>query len=540
MLIGNSTSLMGAMLLLMLVAAYLSAVGAAANSAGLRPADIPSPMDYPGTCHRESVSNSAICDIDDMLSKGSKDVIEGIMNEIASKKHGEAAACIIYKMAPSFISQSGGTIEKAGDAFAHQVFDNWGVGDKDKQDGVLLFVSIMDRMVYISTGKGVDALFPSQVTDGIVEHMRPYLRDNNFGRAMEAGVTEIGLILSKEAIPQAFWSVKHRGSVEPVEFTWQSVLWILGILSTIGYCVYAGTKAEREQRERMRSGQAALNRLLRDVGSGQGTGTGTGSGAAGSNGGDRFHADSCPICLEDFTPSNADNQDASATTDTNIGGAPTSAAVSADPTPSNSEITPLNTSSPTPSPRRAVMLQCEHQFCFDCISAYLKTPEGNKCPICRAPVDTGYGTSTSANGRTQHRPDAGLGADAGAGAGIGADMATSFFGEAGGGSSCSFRAGRLRTRTSWTHRQAEMMYRLGRMRTLYPEVMPADTMATLSAAVQSDAATFTAAIQARATQVSTMITNADRRAAMRSSGSSGSSKPRFGGGRSSRGGGGRW
>ena len=31
-------------------------------------------------------------------------------------------------------------------------------------------------------------------------------------------------------------------------------------------------------------------------------------------------------------------------------------------------------------------LQCGHLFCFGCLSEYLKTNDGKKCPVCRAPV----------------------------------------------------------------------------------------------------------------------------------------------------------
>ena len=35
---------------------------------------------------------------------------------------------------------------------------------------------------------------------------------------------------------------------------------------------------------------------------------------------------------------------------------------------------------------RAMKLQCGHLFCHGCLSEFLKTNEGKKCPVCRAPV----------------------------------------------------------------------------------------------------------------------------------------------------------
>jgi uncharacterized membrane protein YgcG len=40
------------------------------------------------------------------------------------------------------------------DKFARELHDIWGVGDKHCHNGVLLLISLGDRVLHISTGKG--------------------------------------------------------------------------------------------------------------------------------------------------------------------------------------------------------------------------------------------------------------------------------------------------------------------------------------------------------------------------------------------------
>jgi hypothetical protein len=54
----------------------LQICSSSSSSHGHKPESIPNPMDYPGACNRETVSHSAICDVDNLLVKDSKDVLE--------------------------------------------------------------------------------------------------------------------------------------------------------------------------------------------------------------------------------------------------------------------------------------------------------------------------------------------------------------------------------------------------------------------------------------------------------------------------------
>jgi len=474
----------------------LGSFTSANNSPSHFPEDVVSPMIYPQNCNRPRVAHSAVCDVDDVMSDASRDIIEGMLNEIVEYGAGKAAVCLVYQMSPVYIKEQG-SIELAGEKFARTLHDTWGVGDAQKQDGVLLFMSIHDRIVYISTGSGVGEQFPSQVTDGIIAHMRPSLKNRDYSRALQTAVTEIDLVLKGQAVPHS--SSRRRessGSPENSAEAFGIIVFVFVVITSVILCV---AHWDKNSTTHLRNGQRALDSLMREV-----------------EGGDseRFHSASCPICLEDFAPHPADG-------DATSGNAASTGAV---PQAATDRV-----ERESKSTLRPMMLPCDHQFCFGCLSEYLRTPEGTKCPICRAPLEP-----TAPIPRPEmpaSYPENGAGAGAGGNGGAGGEGSGGFrrgYGLPGSGPGI------------WLRRSPEISYRINRMRHLYPDALDADAASRLQSAASTGPAELVAAIQSRSTQVTSLIDNATRRAAMKSSGSRGSSSRSFGGGRSSGGGGGRW
>ena len=143
----------------------------------------------PSTCGRPNVKTSQICDPDVLLSTDDKDVIEGRINVITKI---EIGISIIRQMD---LRSSSSNIDDAAKQFAVSLHNRWGVGDKTTQNGVLIFASVTDRVVYISVGDGMkDKLFDAMLDHIIQSTMRPYLRRGEYGKAIEAAVVEIALI----------------------------------------------------------------------------------------------------------------------------------------------------------------------------------------------------------------------------------------------------------------------------------------------------------------------------------------------------------
>ncbi|MDI9571531.1 MAG: TPM domain-containing protein [Pseudomonadota bacterium] len=86
------------------------------------------------------------------------------------------------------------------DDYVNRLYQDWGIGRKGEDKGVLLFVAVKERKMRIETGYGVEGILP----DGLVgrirdEYMLPYFRKNEFGKGLANGMTAIAAVVTKNA-----------------------------------------------------------------------------------------------------------------------------------------------------------------------------------------------------------------------------------------------------------------------------------------------------------------------------------------------------
>lgn len=76
--------------------------------------------------------------------------------------------------------------------FTYHLFNYWGIGEKGKNTGVLLFISTRTRDVRITTGGGVEGLLPDALCSDIVsEQMIPLLSEGDWDGGMLAGARQV-------------------------------------------------------------------------------------------------------------------------------------------------------------------------------------------------------------------------------------------------------------------------------------------------------------------------------------------------------------
>mmetsp|Transcript_1265 Transcript_1265/g.2638 ORF Transcript_1265/g.2638 Transcript_1265/m.2638 type:complete len:561 (-) Transcript_1265:76-1758(-) len=525
----------------------------------------PNPMTDPLQCGRKEVPRSQICDPDGILDRTAQDEIEGHINFI---KSGQAAVVIIKKMK---LSELDTDVEKAAEKFCRSLHDQWGVGSKETNDGIVVLVSVEDRAVFISTGDGAKSRITDQLIDGIIHRMKPFLRRSDYGGALINAIIEVEMAFSGKELPK--YSSPHSTSTDP-DNSWIFKT-ILFISVSLGFAYFAHIQSEKLRK--MERGRIALDSLIREV---ENTTEDTTDAQ-----GKVFRAASCPICLEDFpTPIVGDGATASSGSD-----AHTSADVDSDfgggddqdsellrnlgPTPT----TPVFTSrAPPPKPSKPMALRCGHTFCYECITTHLKTDAGKRCPICRFPVHKDYDGMDprpptqpgrpvqpgGGNHNQQQGSDDGTSCARNHSAGGAPPMETlntdtpsrvnqdPMYMPADSPASPTtnihhhhhHRNNNYYFNSGIGARRPELLYRMNRMRYLYPDVMTAQLLSTMNRAVERGSLdSMRAELSSRSVEVQRTVTQmkvASEKAA-RSSGRGGSSGS-FGGGRSSGGGGGRW
>lgn len=95
--------------------------------------------------------------------------------------------------------------------YATELFNKWGVGKRDADNGVLMLVALGDRRVEIETGYGMEAILPDSVAGEILDTaVVP-----RFGKGDIAG----GVIAGVEAIAERIRKAQSSGAYEPPSST---------------------------------------------------------------------------------------------------------------------------------------------------------------------------------------------------------------------------------------------------------------------------------------------------------------------------------
>ena len=240
---------------------------------GWNPSDLPSPQqDRRDVCRRGK--KSAVCDPNSILTLRERDELDGLMNFIAEGTNGnEKAPCgeryegyqlavlIIDRMSSSYY-RFHSTAQRAKQ-FAKDIHDKWAVGDAECHNGVVIFVSIDDRQMYISTGKGTREALTNSKVHSVLACMRPYMREEAYGRALFCAVQGIGKTRTARILPTRQLSGGGLGL-----FGW-FVLALLACCCCWGVyrCCFGGAQSARE-RKKQRKPKAQLKRTDDDMVSG--------------------------------------------------------------------------------------------------------------------------------------------------------------------------------------------------------------------------------------------------------------------------------
>jgi uncharacterized protein len=65
--------------------------------------------------------------------------------------------------------------------YSHRLAENWGIGTKGKNNGLLIYVAVKDRKIRIQTGYGMEGTITDALSKRIIEeNIKPNFRQNNY------------------------------------------------------------------------------------------------------------------------------------------------------------------------------------------------------------------------------------------------------------------------------------------------------------------------------------------------------------------------
>lgn len=79
--------------------------------------------------------------------------------------------------------------------YTANLFDDWGVGDKEKNNGVMILFSLNDREVWIEMGAGYAHQYDTQLQNVVNNRMVVYFRNGEYSRGLYEGTINVmGLV----------------------------------------------------------------------------------------------------------------------------------------------------------------------------------------------------------------------------------------------------------------------------------------------------------------------------------------------------------
>jgi uncharacterized protein len=165
---------------------------------------------------------------------------------------------------------------------ANTIFRAWGVGQKGKNEGIMLLLVINDRRSRLEVGYGLEPILPDGLVGGILREMRPALRTGQYGDAMMAAAQTIGSTIAKSKNVSLDAQLPRRAR----RSSGDSIPWpaLLGGLFLVFWLLRAGSRGGRGGGGGGFWTGLILGNLMRG-GGGWGGGSGGGFGGFDSGGG---------------------------------------------------------------------------------------------------------------------------------------------------------------------------------------------------------------------------------------------------------------
>ena len=126
---------------------------------------------------------------------------------------------------------------------ANTIYRTWGVGQKGKNEGIMLLLVINDRRSRLEVGYGLEPILPDGFVGSILREMRPALRSRQYGDAMMAAAQMIGSTIAKSKNVSLDAQLPRRARRSPGE----SIPWpaLLGGLFLVFWLLRAGSRGGR-------------------------------------------------------------------------------------------------------------------------------------------------------------------------------------------------------------------------------------------------------------------------------------------------------
>jgi len=100
------------------------------------------------------------------------------------------------------------------EGFSIRVAENWKIGKKGFDNGVILIVAVKDRKLRLEVGYGLEGILPDLTANRIIrDYIVPLFRSGDFAAGIVSGINAVEKVIRKEPLPEtARKQAQGRGS----------------------------------------------------------------------------------------------------------------------------------------------------------------------------------------------------------------------------------------------------------------------------------------------------------------------------------------
>jgi uncharacterized protein len=133
-------------------------------------------------------SKNIVTDYTNTLSSGEREALEQKLTAFNDSTSSQVAIVIMGSVGNYDIAD-----------YSVQLYNRWGIGQKEKNNGVLILVAKDDRKVWITTGYGMEGVFPDALAKRVVNnHLLPNFKEGNYYEGLDEAVNAIMSIVKGE------------------------------------------------------------------------------------------------------------------------------------------------------------------------------------------------------------------------------------------------------------------------------------------------------------------------------------------------------
>ena len=167
---------------------------------------------------------SRVTDLTGTLTPTQQNRLEQDLRDFEARKGSQIAVLIVPTTEPEAIEQ-----------YSIRVVENWKLGRKGVDDGLLLLVAKDDHALRIEVGYGLEGVIPDAISKRVIsEIITPYFKNGDFYGGIEAGVNRLMRLIEGEPLPPpAGKDVSWSGLQDFLPVAFVVVLVVGGVLRAI-------------------------------------------------------------------------------------------------------------------------------------------------------------------------------------------------------------------------------------------------------------------------------------------------------------------